>query len=101
IACDDLIREHIPRDDCSRSDQGTSSDSEAAENNRPRPDRCSPFHAGWQEVPVGRGRRHALLVCRSRLLVVHEDNAVTDEDLVLDDNAATDEAVTLDLAALS
>src|SRR5262249_10768239 len=51
------------------------------------------------ELPVPRASESAGLVRRPRALVVHEDDAVPNEDAVADLDAVADERVALDLAA--
>src|SRR5439155_12354633 len=99
VARDDAVRRHVARHDAAGGDDGVLADDDLGQDGCAGPDRRAfPDERGF-DGPVSRRLKLSRLRRRSRIRVVDERDAVSDEDLVLDSHAFTDEGVARDLAA--
>src|SRR5262245_43415337 len=90
---------NIACDDRSGTDERPSTDPHSSEDHAARAEAGSFLDDRAKKRPVVCGLQAAVLGGRTRGLVVDEEDAVPDEDLVVDVDSFADEAVALDLAA--
>src|SRR5215211_1881906 len=93
-----LARCDVARDDGAGADERTLTDPSAAQDNRAGPERRTMLDNGTHEQPVVLGLQRAQLARRTRELIVDEQDAMADENLVLDRDPCADERMALDLA---
>src|SRR3954452_3542425 len=74
-------------------------DSHAGEQNRATSERSAIRHCNALACPCSLPRKNPVIPDRSRMLVVGEHYAVTDEDSVADGRSFANEGVTLNLAS--
>src|SRR5207249_1752394 len=98
-ARDRLARRDVPGDDGACANECAGADPDAAEHDDARAERRAALDDGAHELPVGICLELARVSRRARKLVVDEERAVADENLVLDLDACADERMTLDFAA--
>src|SRR5215469_12513463 len=99
MAGNDRPGRDVAYDHRARANQGALSDLDSAHHNRAASDRSAPAHHGVLHLPVALGLRRAVGGGRARISVVDEDDAVTNEDFVLDGDARTYERMAGDLAS--
>src|SRR5438067_332449 len=93
-----LAGRNVAGHDRPRPDERAGADRDAAENNRSRADCRIVLDADPQQRPVLPALEVTAFGRRLRKLVVHEEDAVTDQHAVADLDAVADERVALDLA---
>src|SRR5437870_597152 len=89
---------HVAGHDAAGSDDGILPDDHVRQDRRPGPDRRAFPHQRCLDLPIHLGLEFPRRSCRPRIGVVDEDDAVADEDVVLDCHAFTDEGVARNLA---
>src|SRR5881296_267994 len=89
---------HVAGDDAAGPDDGILPDDHVREDRRPGPDRRAFPHQRCLDLPIHLGLEFPRRSRRPRIGVVDEDDAVADEDVVLDCHAFTDEGVARNLA---
>src|SRR2546423_7028563 len=99
IAREDGVGRDVARHDRAGSDERPGADPEAAEDDGARAQHGAAFDDRREQLPIIRRLELPGLGRRPRVLVVDEQHAVSDKDLVLDRHARADEAMALDLAA--
>src|SRR5881296_260022 len=89
---------HVAGHDAAGSDDGILPDDHVRQDRRPGPDRRAFPHQRCLDLPIHLGLEFPRRSRRPRIGVVDEDDAVADEDVVLDCHAFTDEGVARNLA---
>src|SRR5687768_9616003 len=98
IPSDDCPGSDVARHDGSGADQRASLDPDASKDHRAGPERGATLDDRGEQLPVVFGLKPTLVAGRAGVVVVDEEHAVANEDLVVDLYAAADERMTLDLA---
>src|SRR2546422_267587 len=91
----------VSRDHRAGPDERSRPDANAPEDDDSGAERGSPLDDGAQQGPIGIALGGAFAGCGAREPVVHEENAVADEDLILDRDTVADERVARDLAGVA
>src|ERR1700691_5622103 len=99
-ARDNRARGHVADHHRARSDQRARSNFDSAHHDRAAADRRTLAHHGVFHLPVLLRGQLAVAGGCARIAVVDEDNAVADEDFVLDGDAGAYEGVSRDFTAV-
>jgi hypothetical protein len=101
VSGNNSIRQNIFGDQAAGADDRILPDSHIAQNSDTRADGCSLSHNCRFDLPVCLCLEPAACIDRTRVFVIDEDYAMTDEYVILDGDTLADKGMALYLAVLS